>query len=130
MSQQTSPTAPRFQINVKTAYVPEQSQPEQGFHFFAYRITIKNVGSTAAQLQSRHWIITDGRGQTEEVRGPGVVGQQPRIPPGQSFEYESACPLSTSCGSMRGTYHMTTDEGSAFDIEIPEFYLISPQGLH
>lgn len=130
MSKQTSPTAPRFQINVKTSYVPEQSQPEQGFHFFAYKVTIKNIGATAAQLQSRHWIITDGTGQTEEVRGPGVVGQQPRIPPGQSFEYESACPLVTPCGSMRGTYHMTTDEGTAFDIEVPEFYLISPQGLH
>lgn len=130
MSQKTSTTAPRFQISVKTAYVPEQSQPEQGFHFFAYRISIKNIGSTPAQLQNRHWIITDGLGLTEEVRGPGVVGQQPRIQPGKSFEYESACPLSTPCGSMKGTYQMTTDDGETFDVEIPEFYLVAPHGLH
>ena len=119
-----------FEIVVKTMFVPEKSKPDQNFFFFAYRITIQNKGTTTAQLMSRHWIITDGYGRIEEVRGPGVVGQQPNLKPGQSFEYESACPLTTTCGSMKGSYQMVTDEGESFSIEIPEFYLVSPQALH
>lgn len=123
-------TNPQFQIQVQVNYVAAESRPESDYHFFSYKIQITNKGSTQAQLMSRHWIITDGFGQVEEVRGAGVVGLQPKINPGQTFEYESACPLSTSSGSMKGTYQMMGADGEAFDIEIPEFYLIAPTALH
>lgn len=129
MSTQKS-TQASFEVFVKALYVPGESKPEQGYHFFAYRISIKNSGSLAAQLVSRHWRITDALGRVEEVRGPGVVGLQPRIQPGQTFEYESACPLSTSSGSMTGRYHMVDDQGENFSVEVPEFYLIAPEALH
>lgn len=129
MSTQKS-TSPQFQITVKTIYVPAESRPETNRHFFAYRITIRNEGSVPAQLLSRHWIITDGFGRVEEVKGPGVIGQQPRLQPGQEFQYESACPLPTPYGSMKGSYQMKSDDGVLFDVEIPEFFLISPQSLH
>lgn len=119
-----------FQITTTVHYVESESQPESNFHFFSYKIKISNVGNTTAQLMSRHWIITDGQGQTEEVRGPGVVGLQPKINPGQSFEYESACPLNTSCGAMKGSYQMVAEDGQSFEVEIPEFYLIAPTALH
>lgn len=120
----------QFQISTHPVYVPSESRPEQGYHFFVYRVSIKNLGQATAQLVSRHWFITDGQGRVEEVRGPGVVGVQPRIQPGQTYDYESACPLATPSGSMRGTYQMLTDTGESFDIEIPEFYLIAPEALH
>lgn len=120
----------QFSIFTKISYVPFESKPEQGYHFFTYHITIKNEGSDTAQLMSRHWIITDATGHVEEVRGPGVVGLQPKINPGQSFEYESACPIHTTSGTMKGHYQMSTDSGENFIIEIPEFYLIAPQALH
>ena len=126
--QQQSQT--RFEVTVKAIYVAAESKPEQGYHFFVYRIFMKNSGSSPAQLISRHWIVTDALGRTEEVRGPGVVGQQPRIMPGQSFEYESGCPLATSFGSMKGQYHMVCDSGENFSVEVPEFFLIAPQALH
>lgn len=119
-----------FQVDVKVTYVSEESRPESNFHFFAYKILITNRGVKEAQLMSRHWIITDGFGQVEEVRGAGVIGQQPKIQPGQSFEYESACPLNTSSGTMRGSYQLISDQGEQFDIEVPEFYLIAPTALH
>ncbi len=119
-----------FDIQVTVQYVASESRPESNYHFFSYKVKITNQGSSQAQLMSRHWIITDGLGQVEEVRGAGVIGLQPKINPGQSFEYESACPLSTSSGSMRGTYQMVSTEGDHFDIEIPEFYLIAPSALH
>lgn len=122
--------APEFEINIKTVYIPQQSCPEKNFHFFAYRISIKNTGSVTAQLVSRHWIITDANGHHEEVRGPGVVGQQPSIAPGQVFEYESSCPLPTASGSMKGRYQMITDNGEDFTVVIPEFYLIAPHSIH
>ncbi|MBX3019490.1 MAG: Co2+/Mg2+ efflux protein ApaG [Bdellovibrionaceae bacterium] len=122
--------SPRFDVNVTVSYVDKESRPESGYYFFAYRVRITNKGSVPAQLMSRHWIITDALGQVEEVRGAGVIGVQPRIPPGQHFEYESACPLNSPSGSMRGTYQMATEEGDNFDIEIPEFYLVSPCALH
>lgn len=121
---------PQIQVAVKCNYVPSESNPEQHYHFFAYHISILNGGSRPAQLMSRHWIITDAFGRTEEVRGPGVVGLQPKIQPGQTFEYESACPLATSSGSMKGSYQMVSEEGDTFEIEIPEFYLIAPTALH
>jgi ApaG protein len=119
-----------FQVQVAVSYVANESKPESDYHFFSYKIKITNKGSSSAQLMSRHWIITDGFGQVEEVRGPGVVGLQPKINPGQTFEYESACPLNTSSGMMRGTYQMVDSDGETFDIEIPEFYLIAPSALH
>jgi ApaG protein len=117
-------------VNVVTVFVPSESDESQKKYFFAYKISIKNNGSEPAQLMSRHWIITDAFGHTEEVRGPGVVGLQPRLMPGQSFEYESACPLTTNTGSMRGTYHFTDDNGEDFNVDIPEFFLISPHAIH
>lgn len=121
---------PVFKINAKVVYVESESRPDHGYYFFAYKIQIKNTGPTCAQLLHRHWIITDAFGRVEEVKGPGVVGLQPKIQPGQTFEYDSACPLTTSCGSMKGHYQMTTDNGDEYAIEIPEFYLVCPQSLH
>jgi len=129
MTMQKSTTS-QIQVSVSTSYVPQESKPEQNYHFFAYKISITNKGSRTAQLMSRHWIITDAMGHTEDVRGPGVVGLQPKINPGQTFEYESACPLNTSSGSMKGSYQMVSEEGDTFTVEIPEFYLIAPQALH
>jgi ApaG protein len=129
MSMQKSTTT-QIQVSITTSYVPQESKPEQNYHFFAYKISITNKGTRTAQLMSRHWTITDALGRTEDVRGPGVVGLQPKITPGQTFEYESACPLNTSSGSMKGTYQMVSDEGDTFTVEIPEFYLIAPQALH
>lgn len=123
-------TTPQFQVNAKVVYVPGESRPEQDYHFFAYKISIKNMGSAPAQLMSRHWFITDAHGKTEEAKGSGVVGMQPKIQPGQVFEYDSACPLTTKTGTMKGTYQMVGDDGSTFDIEIPEFYLVAPLALH
>lgn len=123
-------TTLNISVNVITAYVPSESDPTQKKYFFAYKILIKNNSNEPAQLISRHWIITDAFGHKEEVRGPGVVGLQPRLMPKQSFEYESACPLSTNTGSMRGTFHFINDQGDSFSIDIPEFFLVSPQAIH
>lgn len=121
---------PFIEVAVTTFYVPAESRPEENYHFFAYKISIKNTGTKTVQLMNRHWIITDALGRVEDVRGPGVVGLQPKINPGQTFEYESACPLNTSSGSMKGTYQMISEEGEIFTVNIPEFYLVSPQALH
>ncbi|WP_291516047.1 Co2+/Mg2+ efflux protein ApaG [Bdellovibrio sp. ArHS] len=123
-------TTPDFQISAKVVYVPSESRPEQGYHFFAYKIAITNKGSMPAQLMSRHWIIMDSSGKKEEVRGPGVVGIQPKIQPGQTFEYDSACPLNASTGSMQGKYYFVSESGESFSVEIPEFFLIAPHALH
>lgn len=121
---------PNFEISVKISYIESESKPESDYHLFGYKITIQNKGDFPAQLMSRHWIITDSTGQVEEVRGAGVVGQQPKLNPGQNFEYESVCPLNTSSGTMKGFYQMLASNGEQFDIEIPEFYLIAPTALH
>jgi ApaG protein len=121
---------PQFSISAKVTYIPAESRPESDYHFFAYKISIKNESAMQAQLLSRHWVITDGLGQSEEVRGAGVAGMQPKIAPGQIYEYESACPLPTNSGTMKGSYQMITDDGIQFDIDIPEFYLIAPSALH
>lgn len=123
-------TTPNFKISTQVNYVPEESHPEQGSHLFAYKIQITNIGQAPAQLMSRHWIITDSQGHKEEVRGPGVVGLQPKIQPGQTFEYESACPLNANTGTMKGQYHFVAESGESFTVEIPEFYLIAPSALH
>lgn len=121
---------PVFEITPQVRYVAAESKPEAGYHFFTYKIIIKNKSSLPVQLMSRHWIISDASGHSEEVRGAGVVGLQPKIQPGECFEYDSACPLATSSGSMRGSYQMVADDGTQFDVEIPEFYLIAPCALH
>ena len=122
--------SPDFDVQVEITYNSGESNPENNFHFFNYKIKIHNKSNFSAQLLSRHWIITDGHGKVEEVRGPGVVGLQPKIPSGKFFEYESGCPLTTSSGSMTGSYQMMSEDGQNFDIQIPEFYLVAPTALH
>jgi ApaG protein len=117
-------------VTVEPRYLADQSDPAESQYIFAYTIRITNSGSQPVQLISRHWIITDGNQQEQEVRGLGVVGQQPLLQPGQSFEYTSGCPLSTPVGTMRGTYHCVGDNGSPFEVDIPEFVLAVPRTLH
>lgn len=110
-------------ISVRPAYVPEKSSPEANSYFFVYKIKIKNEGSLTMKLVSRHWIITNGKGKVEQVEGPGVVGEQPLLNPGEEFEYVSACPLDTPTGNMRGSYTMETLSGEKFKVTIPVFFL-------
>lgn len=117
-------------VEVRSAYVPERSSPEDDFYFFAYRVRITNEGDVPVKLVSRHWIITDGGGRVQEVKGPGVIGEQPLLTRGQTFEYTSACPLSTPVGSMHGTYQMISAEGDMFDARIAPFTLARPQSLN
>jgi len=117
-------------VAVKTAYLPEQSDPARSTYVFAYTIKITNTGEIAAQLISRHWIITDADSQVQEVKGLGVVGQQPLLQPGESFEYTSGTSLATAVGTMRGTYQMVAGDGKTFDAEIPQFTLSMPRVLH
>jgi ApaG protein len=119
-----------IQVEVESTYMPERSAPQAGHYFFAYRVRISNVGSERAQLKSRRWIITDGDGNQQVVEGPGVVGEQPDLPPGRSFEYTSFCPLSTPVGTMHGAYQMVTASGAAFDAEIAPFSLAMPSALN
>lgn len=113
-------------VRVSVSYLPEQSEPQRGRWFWAYHIRIENESERTVQLLTRHWIITDGRGARHSVEGEGVVGEQPVIPPGGSFDYVSGCPLATPTGSMQGSYHMIGDDGTAFDVAIPKFSLIAP----
>jgi len=117
-------------VSVVTKYIPEQSEPELGNYVFAYTITIKNTGTIAAQVISRHWIITDATNKTEEVNGLGVVGHQPFLPPGQTFEYTSGSALKTPHGSMKGEYFCVAEDGHRFEVPIPEFVLSLPRTLH
>ena len=117
-------------VAVKSAYIAEQSDPARSQYVFAYTITITNTGEVAAQLISRHWIITDAEQQVQEVKGLGVVGQQPLLQPGESFEYTSCTSLPTAVGTMRGTYQMVAGDGKTFDAEIPLFTLSMPRVLH
>ena len=119
-----------IRVTVSTVYVPSQSAPAQHRYVFAYTIRIANEGAQVAQLRSRHWIITHGSGKVEEVRGPGVVGQQPVLKPGEHFEYTSGCILETPRGTMEGTYQMQTPEGKAFDAEIGSYVLAMPHSLN
>jgi ApaG protein len=121
---------PQFSVQVRVRFVAEQSDPGADLYLFAYTIRVENTGDVAGQLLSRHWIITDGNGKIEEVRGQGVVGEQPRLAPGESFEYTSGCPLSTPYGTMRGSYHCVAADGVAFEVPIPEFVLTVPRVLH
>ena len=117
----------RVQVDVR--YVPEQSEPGKSW-FFAYTVTVENVGDRPVRLWSRHWIITDATGRQQNVKGLGVVGQQPRLMPGERHTYTSACPMPTSMGTMHGTYQMVTDEGDRFDAEIAPFTLVDPLTLN
>jgi ApaG protein len=112
-----------FQIEVQPRYLPEQSAPTQSLWSFAYTITISNTGEVPAQLISRHWIITNELGESEEVKGLGVVGQQPLLKPGESFEYTSGCRLRTASGSMQGSYFCVAEDGERFEVDIPAFVL-------
>ncbi|MCP5246132.1 MAG: Co2+/Mg2+ efflux protein ApaG [Burkholderiales bacterium] len=122
----------KYEINVsvRTAYLPDQSDEETDQYVFAYTITIANKGTVATQLISRHWIITNGDGTIQEVRGLGVVGEQPLLKPGDTFEYTSGTVISASVGSMKGSYQMATEDGIHFDVPIPEFILTVPRTLH
>jgi ApaG protein len=119
-----------FTVTVSPRFLPEQSDPENERYLFAYTIRIANTGEVAAQLLSRHWIITDANQHVDEVRGPGVVGEQPHLEPGEAFEYTSGCPLPTPFGSMRGSYQCKADDGTTFEVSIPEFLLSVPRTLH
>ncbi|HEX8785523.1 MAG TPA: Co2+/Mg2+ efflux protein ApaG [Telluria sp.] len=119
-----------FAITVRTLYLPEQSSPDRTQHVFTYTITIKNTGTVPSQLISRHWVITDANGQTQEVRGLGVVGHQPLLQPGEQFEYTSGTQLATPQGSMVGEYFFVAEDGHRFEVNIPEFVLSLPRALH
>ncbi len=117
-------------ITVQPRYVVEQSEPAKAHYLFAYHVTIRNEGETTVQLISRHWVITDGEGKVEEVRGPGVVGYQPKLPPGEQFQYTSGCPLATPVGTMHGSYQMLTENDETFDAQIEPFRLAVPRMLN
>lgn len=118
-----------IQITVTPRYLPEHSSDERQRYVFAYHVVIENLGEYAVQLISRHWVITDGDGEQENVRGPGVVGEQPTIKPGEGYQYSSACPLSTPVGSMYGSYQMVDEAGETFDAKISPFTLAKPGAL-
>ena len=117
-------------VEVETAYIPEQSDPEQQRFVFSYTITIRNYGSVPSKLLTRHWIITDANGKVEEVKGEGVVGEQPYLKPNEGFRYTSGTVLETPVGSMQGSYHLLADDGVEFDAPIPAFSLSVPNTLH
>jgi ApaG protein len=119
-----------IRVSVSSNYIPAQSAPKAHRYVFAYTVRIANEGTEAAQLKSRHWIITDGNGKVEQVRGPGVVGEQPMLRPGEHFEYTSGCVLETPRGSMEGTYQMVRSDGSEFDAAIAPFALMLPYSLN
>ncbi len=117
-------------VEAVAQYLEDDSAPEEDRYVFAYRITLKNTGTVAAKLVSRHWIITDADGDVQEVRGLGVVGEQPELAPGESYEYTSGCALSTAVGTMQGSYQMRAADGTRFDAAIPVFTLSIPRVLH
>jgi ApaG protein len=119
-----------IEVSAATQYLDDQSDEAAGRYVFAYTITLRNTGSVAAQLISRHWIITDSQGLVQEVRGLGVVGAQPLLQPGESFEYTSGASIATSVGTMKGSYQMVATDGTRFEAPIPEFTLSVPRVLH
>jgi ApaG protein len=119
-----------LEISVATQFLDEQSDPDGERYVFAYTIRIRNLGRLPAQLLDRHWVITDGNGKVEEVRGEGVVGEQPRLEPGEAFTYTSGAVLETAVGTMQGSYHMSGDDGTEFEAPIPAFTLSVPRTLH
>ncbi|MEM7256389.1 MAG: Co2+/Mg2+ efflux protein ApaG [Pseudomonadota bacterium] len=125
-----TPDNDQFKIDVATRYLEDDSDPDSDRFVFAYTVTIVNQGETPATLLTRHWVITHGNGKQQEVRGDGVVGEQPRIKPGEGYQYTSGTVLETPMGTMGGSYQMVTDEGDEFDAFIPEFLLSTPRTLH
>jgi ApaG protein len=117
-------------VTTRTAYIADQSDPDNDRHVFAYTIRIENTGSVAAQLISRHWIITDANNRVQEVKGLGVIGEQPLLQPGEAFEYTSGSVIATAVGTMRGSYQMQAADGNQFEAVIPEFTLSMPRVLH
>ena len=128
----SSATTEGVEVQVQSRYLPDRSNPSREQWFFTYHVTIRNVGSRPVQLVSRHWIITNARGEIEEVKGPGVVGETPVLAPGQAFTYQSFCPLDTQIGSMHGAYQMVTLDGTntRFDAAIAPFTLAVPSALN
>jgi ApaG protein len=120
----------KISIEVETAYLEEQSEPRERRYVFSYTITIRNEGEVPAKLLTRHWVITDANGRSQEVRGDGVVGEQPYLKPGQGFRYSSGAVLETPVGAMQGSYQMVADDGATFDAAIPAFRLAIPGMLH
>jgi len=127
---QSDTTTEGIRVQVTSMYLPDKSSPKLSQYFFAYHITISNVGTETAKLVSRHWIITDVNGEVQEVRGEGVVGEQPVLPPGTSFEYTSFCPLKTNVGTMHGSYTMVRPSGEVFEAQIAPFTLAVPSALN
>ncbi len=123
-------SAHKIRVDVSTSYVDEQSRPDEGRYVFSYTITIHNEGTVPAKLLTRHWVITDANGKVQEVRGEGVVGEQPHLQPGQGFRYSSASVLETPVGAMQGSYQMMADDGARFDAPIAPFRLAKPGLLH
>ena len=119
-----------FTVSPKVTFLVDQSDPDKNHYVFAYTLTVTNTGSVAAQLISRHWIITDAEHRVQEVKGQGVVGKQPVLKPGESFEYTSGTSITTSVGTMRGSYHMVAEDGCAFEVPIAPFTLSIPRTLH
>jgi len=119
-----------IRVNVRSEYAPDRSRPSDQHWFFLYTITITNESAATVQLRSRHWVITNAEGEVQEVRGEGVIGEQPVLSPGQSFTYTSGCPLTTSFGRMEGTYQMMTPTGESFDVAIAAFTLSEPYTVH
>jgi ApaG protein len=127
----TQMTTEEIQIQVEARYVEDQSSPRTNEYLFTYTIRLTNMGEKSPRLLRRHWIITDGMGRIHEVKGDGVVGKQPLLEPGNTFEYTSFCPLTTSTGTMKGFYEMVdTLSGREFKIEIPQFFLVEPSSFH
>ncbi len=120
----------KISIEVEPAYIEEQSDPDHEQYVFSYTVTIINDGTVPAKLLTRHWVITDADGETQEVKGEGVVGEQPYLKPGEAFQYTSGTLMKTPVGSMQGSYQMLADDGIKFDAQIPEFYLVVPKTLH
>lgn len=118
-------TTEGIRVHAAARYVPDSSDPDRQHYFFAYTITITNEGDDPARLMSRHWVIKDADNHREDVRGPGVIGESPRLEKGQCFRYESACPLPTAWGTMEGSYQMRRDDGSTFDAQIGRFFLVA-----
>ena len=124
------PTRHRIGVHATPNYQPQHSSPDEERYVFAYTIRIENVGNETAQLIARHWIIADAHGHVQEVRGLGVVGEQPRLAPGEAYEYTSACQIATPVGTMRGSYTFAAADGTSFEVEIAEFTLVMPRVLH
>ena len=126
----TAKSSYTIDVQVETRFVPDQSKPDDNRYVFAYTVTLRNAGELPARLLARHWVITDANGKTEEVRGEGVVGEQPWMRPGDDYQYTSGAVLETAVGTMRGTYQMLADDGTRFEAPVPAFTLSIPRTLH